>query len=107
MKRVRPRAGASLGLVKALGLVSVLFFSGCPRSSTDRSSETAGEKASEPASETPMPGSDRDEHGCIGSAGYRWCERTNQCERPWQLAKREGFEADAFTRWCAGARDRE
>jgi hypothetical protein len=27
-----------------------------------------------PEEEKPMPGSDRDEHGCIGSAGYVWDE---------------------------------
>ena len=28
-----------------------------------------------------MPGSDRDSHGCIGSAGYQWSPLTNQCVR--------------------------
>lgn len=28
-----------------------------------------------------MPGSDRDEHGCIGSAGYKWCAVKNKCLR--------------------------
>ncbi|MCP4001977.1 MAG: serine protease [Gammaproteobacteria bacterium] len=37
-------------------------------------------------------GSDRDEFGCIGSAGYSWCKHTNKCERPWELAEQEGFE---------------
>lgn len=52
--------------------------------------------------EPPMPGSDRDEHGCIPSAGYTWCPRTNQCERPWELAEAEGFEntAEAFDAYC-------
>lgn len=27
-------------------------------------------------------GGDRDEHGCIGSAGYSWNETTQACERP-------------------------
>ena len=31
-----------------------------------------------------MPGSDRDEHGCIGSAGYEWCEPKEKCIRPWE-----------------------
>ncbi len=31
-----------------------------------------------------MPGSDRDEHGCIGSAGYVWSESTQECVRPWE-----------------------
>lgn len=31
-----------------------------------------------------MPGSDRDEHGCIGSAGYSWCEVKQKCLRIWE-----------------------
>jgi len=53
-------------------------------------------------------GSDRDAHGCIGSAGYAWCARENACVRSWELAKEQGFdlsEADAFGRYCT-ARDR-
>lgn len=47
-------------------------------------------------------GGDRDAHGCIASAGYRWCERSARCERPWELAKAAGFEntAEAFERHC-------
>lgn len=33
---------------------------------------------------TPMPGSDRDSHGCIPSAGYSWNESKNACTRPWE-----------------------
>ena len=29
-------------------------------------------------------GSERDIHGCIPSAGYRWCEVTQKCIRPWE-----------------------
>jgi hypothetical protein len=52
--------------------------------------------------ETPAPGSDRDSHGCIPSAGYSWCARTNQCERPWELAKANGFEnsREGFDKFC-------
>lgn len=32
----------------------------------------------------PMPGSDRDSHGCIGSAGYSWCESKQKCLRVWE-----------------------
>lgn len=31
-----------------------------------------------------MVGNDRDEHGCIGSAGYLWCGSLNKCIRPWE-----------------------
>ncbi len=36
---------------------------------------------------TPSPvvaGGDRDSHGCIGSAGYTWCQAKDQCIRPWE-----------------------
>lgn len=48
-------------------------------------------------------GSDSDEYGCIGSAGYSWCERTQQCERPWELAEQAGFEntREGFQEYCA------
>lgn len=29
-------------------------------------------------------GGDRDEHGCIGSAGYSWCEAKQKCLRNWE-----------------------
>jgi hypothetical protein len=32
-------------------------------------------------------GSDRDEHGCIRSAGYRWSEKHKQCIQPWEWPK--------------------
>lgn len=31
--------------------------------------------------QTPMPGSDRDSHGCIGSAGYVWSDARGECIR--------------------------
>ncbi|WP_292654313.1 peptidase [Nitratifractor sp.] len=47
-------------------------------------------------------GSDRDAHGCIGSAGYHWCERIDKCVRPWELAKEVGFNKDekTFEKFC-------
>ncbi|WP_321821006.1 MULTISPECIES: hypothetical protein [unclassified Burkholderia] len=50
----------------------------------------------------PMVGGDRDAHGCIGSAGYAWCETTRQCERPWELAKAHGFanSAQGYEQFC-------
>ena len=47
-------------------------------------------------------GAGRDGHGCIRSAGYSWCARTKQCERPWELAKKKGFNntKEAFDHDC-------
>jgi len=52
--------------------------------------------------DTKLTGADRDAHGCIGSAGFSWCASTNQCERPWELAKKNGFEKSqkAFDTFC-------
>lgn len=33
---------------------------------------------------TPLLGGDRDEHGCIPSAGYSWCEVKKKCLRVWE-----------------------
>lgn len=29
-------------------------------------------------------GGDKDEHGCIGSAGYSWCQEKQKCLRIWE-----------------------
>ena len=34
----------------------------------------------------PLVGGDRDAHGCIGSAGYSWCEAKAKCLRIWEEA---------------------
>jgi len=55
-----------------------------------------------PVAAPPPVGGDRDEHGCIASAGYRWCGRTGRCERPFELAQAQGFEntGEAYERHC-------
>ena len=35
-------------------------------------------------SSQPIVGGDKDEHGCIGSAGYSWCEVKQKCLRSWE-----------------------
>ena len=34
--------------------------------------------------ETNMVGNDKDKYGCIGSAGYSWCEEKQKCLRNWE-----------------------
>ncbi len=72
--------------VSAAALVAAVFLTGC---SDEHSTKT---------------GADRDAHGCIGSAGYKWCAKTNRCERPWELATKERFEKseEAFKSFCEG-----
>lgn len=64
------------------------------------SSATVNGPDSRPAA---MLGSDRDAHGCIGSAGYSWCAREQRCVRPWELAQTRGFPVteEAFRAYCA------
>jgi len=33
---------------------------------------------------TEVPGSDVDNHGCVGSAGYTWCSSLDTCVRTWE-----------------------
>ena len=50
--------------------------------------------------QSPLVGGDRDEHGCIGSAGYVWCEVQKDCIRLFVKGIRteavDGSDASAF-----------
>jgi hypothetical protein len=59
------------------------------------SDQTVFPKANQATSENKVAvqsvvGNDKDEHGCIGSAGYAWCEVKKKCLRTWE----EKCEAD-------------
>lgn len=41
-----------------------------------------------------LVGADRDEHGCIGSAGYTWCEVKNKCLRSWEESCSESIDKE-------------
>ena len=48
-----------------------------------------------------LVGADRDEHGCIGSAGYQWCAKLGECVRPWELEKDAATaKAGDFAAYC-------
>lgn len=98
MKRLLPSASLAAALACALAL------SACAAQSTAPAAASAPAEAAAPPAPpaSPMPGSDRDSHGCIPSAGYSWCEQTQQCERPWELAKQKGFanSALAYEQFC-------
>lgn len=52
-----------------------------------------------------LAGNDKDEHGCIGSAGYSWCEKESKCVRPWVLASEKSLDFSTkgkFDDYCAG-----
>lgn len=65
---------------------------------------SASDESAADGKQTPAVGADRDEHGCIPSAGYRWCAKVRECVRPWELAKEKGLEPtpEAFEDYCRG-----
>lgn len=69
--------------IKIVGLASllsaiILLGAGCNNSQVNGNPVQPGEQ------KTPIVGGDRDAHGCIGSAGYSWCEAKQKCLRPWE-----------------------
>jgi hypothetical protein len=62
--------------MRIISLVMVLFMAACQSGSNTDSKE--------PASTEQLDGADRDEHGCIGSAGYTWSVIKNSCIRIWE-----------------------
>jgi hypothetical protein len=60
-------------LIAALGLGGFLYI-------TDRSLR----QGNQTEADADMVGGDRDAHGCIGSAGYSWCEAKGTCIRSWE-----------------------
>ncbi|CAB9519674.1 expressed unknown protein [Seminavis robusta] len=65
--------------------VCVMWF--CPKANGSAKSSTLAAASQSAAAATlstakaAMAGSDRDEHGCVGSAGYTWCPSLAQCIR--------------------------
>ena len=82
--RVEPPAPAPVG-----GTTASMPYVAPPPVTTPASAAAPEETtASEPVTEAPpappLVGGDRDAHGCIGSAGYSWCEAKQKCLRPWE-----------------------
>lgn len=75
-------------VVRLFGVVAVVLLSACG--------------SGENTATDPLVGNDRDAHGCIASAGYQWCRKTQTCERSWELAQSRGFDNTpaAFQAFC-------
>jgi hypothetical protein len=75
-----------------LVVASVLVLAGCTQPQEESAGSPHPNESPTPASvsvsggvnESIVPGSDRDAHGCIPSAGYTWCEEKQECLRPWE-----------------------
>lgn len=52
--------------IVAVVLFTALFLAGCQQKSPK------------------IIGGERDEHGCLGPAGYQWCPSSGKCQRMWE-----------------------
>jgi len=71
-----------------LSLSFSLMFIACsnkPATKEDVKDDTVKTTTITDTSKTLMPGSDRDEHGCIGSAGYTWSVLKKECIRIFEV----------------------
>jgi len=66
-----------------LVIVGIVFFVSQKEESA-LSEENIQTVSEVPATSTPIVGGDKDAHGCIGSAGYTWCEIKQKCLRAWE-----------------------
>jgi hypothetical protein len=75
-----------------LVLVASLFITSCGNKPVTKKEDTKEDTTTIPmvkdTSTTPMPGSDKDEHGCIGSAGYTWSVVRKECIRIFEAGTR-------------------
>ena len=70
-------------IIILLAVVGYLYIDSFETSAPPISSEPLTTNTPEPSG-TPIVGGDKDEHGCIGSAGYTWCEEKQKCLRAWE-----------------------
>jgi len=65
-------------ILAVVALLAMFALAGCNEKSD------ASSISDEKSSDDVIVGGDRDEHGCIGSAGYTWCEEKQKCLRTWE-----------------------
>jgi hypothetical protein len=53
---------------------------------------------------SPIIGGGRDAYGCLGSGGYRWCQKERKCVRSWELSKKRGIAQGRVAAYCGRAR---
>ncbi len=66
--------------------IAALAFAAC-NNGTPQQADNAAEEPTTPQQET-MVGDDRDEHGCIGSAGYSWSALRGECIQVFEVGTR-------------------
>jgi len=64
-------------------LVLSIFLAACTEKTIPASNNSQNEQKQE-QEQDKLIGGQTDEHGCIGPAGYSWCEAKQKCLRPWE-----------------------
>lgn len=74
--------------MKATFLLPIIAvsFTACNNATPNQSENTT--ETPEVTQEVPMVGGDRDEHGCIGSAGYTWSALRGECIQVFEVGTR-------------------
>lgn len=65
----------------------VMTFVAC-NNTTSQQTDTSTEQPAATEKITPMVGDDRDEHGCIGSAGFTWSALRGECIQVFEVGTR-------------------
>ena len=74
--------------MKATFLLPIIAvsFAACNNATPNQSENTT--ETPEVTQDTPMVGDDRDEHGCIGSAGFTWSALRGECIQVFEVGTR-------------------
>ncbi len=86
------KKGFSVIAILIIILAAALAGGGAYYAGTQKQSKTIPRPTPEREN---LVGSDKDEHGCIGAAGYRWCELKQKCLRTWEESCAEVTPAPA------------
>lgn len=65
-------------------VISIIFLNACNNAAKTEPTEKDNMRENSTDTIPVKPGSDRDEHGCIPSAGYTWSIVRNECVRLWE-----------------------
>jgi len=49
---------------------------------------------------TPPRVGGSDEHGCVSTAGYRWCQKLNKCVRHWETPELQSLSPTEIDNYC-------
>ncbi|WP_338875768.1 hypothetical protein WBJ53_09085 [Spirosoma sp. SC4-14] len=93
----------------AVLLLAVSWLASCNNSQTQKNEKATADSASAQPTSTVV-GNDKDEHGCIGSAGYIWSPVRNDCIRVFEQIKLQSIaenSADSAAAFLLFSTDRK